>query len=498
MRSHGVRRGGLAGLAAGLAAVAAMYVAGLLTGLRALPDLLQQPILGVMPGPVFGFLIDNLQHAGKVMEEAGLIVAMVVALGVLGALAGYATDRFGLPRAGLLAAAVAWAVVVAIALPLAGRGFLGLTDGVSTPVVWALVLAIYWLVWDLGWGSAAAAAPVDMGRRRLLALAPIAIGAGSLALVGIFKVPDWVRIIVAPPESGLTGPSPELTPVDHFYKVSKNFQDPVVPASGWSLRVGGMVAQPLKLSYQDLQAVPATTEIVTLECISNDVGGNLMSTGRFTGIPLRDLLTMAQPRAGAGAVNFRAHDGYTESLPLSVIMAEPDILVAHQLDGAPLPDAHGFPARMVIPGRYGMKGPKWLDEIDVAASEGGGFWEQQGWDAATMVHTTSRFDTPRDGQVVRKAAVQLAGVAFAGTQGIQAVEWSADGGRTWTPADVKPPLSALTWVLWTATWTPAAEGVATLLVRARDGGGRLQTADAAPSYPGGATGYHKIQVTVGR
>jgi DMSO/TMAO reductase YedYZ molybdopterin-dependent catalytic subunit len=498
MRSHGVRRGGLAGLAAGLAAVAAMYVAGLLTGLRALPDLLQQPILGVMPGPVFGFLIDNLQHAGKVMEEASLIAAMVVALGVLGALAGYATDRFGLPRAGLLAAAVAWAVVVAIALPLAGRGFLGLTDGVSTPVVWALVLAIYWLVWDLGWGSAAAAAPVDTGRRRLLALAPIAIGAGSLALVGIFKVPDWVRIIVAPPESGLTGPSPELTPVDHFYKVSKNFQDPVVPASGWSLRVGGMVAQPLKLSYQDLQAVPATTEIVTLECISNDVGGNLMSTGRFTGIPLRDLLTMAQPRAGAGAVNFRAHDGYTESLPLSVIMAEPDILVAHQLDGAPLPDAHGFPARMVIPGRYGMKGPKWLDEIDVAASEGGGFWEQQGWDAATMVHTTSRFDTPRDGQVVRKAAVQLAGVAFAGTQGIQAVEWSADGGRTWTPADVKPPLSALTWVLWTATWTPAAEGVATLLVRARDGGGRLQTADAAPSYPGGATGYHKIQVTVGR
>jgi DMSO/TMAO reductase YedYZ molybdopterin-dependent catalytic subunit len=498
MRFHGVRRGGLAGLAAGLAAVAAMYVAGLLTGLRALPDLLQQPILGVMPGPVFGFLIDNLQHAGKVLEEAGLIVTMVVALGVLGALAGYATDRFSLPRAGLLAAAVAWAVVVAIVLPVAGRGFLGLTDGVSTPVVWALVLAVYWLVWDLGWGSATAAAPVDLGRRRLLALAPIAIGAGSLALVGIFKVPDWVRIIVAPPESGLSGPSPELTPVDHFYKVSKNFQDPVVPANGWSLRVGGMVAQPLKLSYQDLQAVPATTEIVTLECISNDVGGNLMSTGRFTGIPLRDLLTMAQPRAGAGAVNFRARDGYTESLPLSAVMAEPDIMVVHQLDGAPLPDAHGFPARMVIPGRYGMKGPKWLDEIDVAASEGGGFWEQQGWDAATMVHTTSRFDTPRDGQVVRKAAVQLAGVAFAGTQGIQAVEWSADGGRTWTPADVKPPLSALTWVLWTATWTPAAEGVATLLVRARDGGGRVQTADAAPSYPSGATGYHKIQVTVGR
>jgi DMSO/TMAO reductase YedYZ molybdopterin-dependent catalytic subunit len=498
MRIPGVGRGALAGLAAGLAAVAAMYVAGLLTGLRALPDLLQQPILSVMPGPVFGFLIDNLQHAGKVLEEAGLIVAMVAVLTVLGALAGYASDRFGLSRAGLLAAALAWAVVVAVVLPVGGLGFLGLADGVQTPVIWALVFVVYWLVWDLGWGSYPGAAPVDLERRRLIGMAPILIGAGSLALVAYLKVPDWVRIIVAPPESGLSGPSPELTPVDHFYKVSKNFQDPVVSAVGWSLRVGGMVTQPLRLSYQDLRAVPATTEIVTLECISNNVGGDLMSTGRFTGIPLRDLLTMAQPRAGAGAVNFRAADGYTESLPLPVVMGAPEIMVVHELDGAPLPEAHGFPARMLIPGRYGMKGPKWLEEIDVAASEGGGFWEQQGWDSNAVVNATSRFDAPRDGDVVRTGAVQLAGVAFAGTQGVQAVEWSADGGRSWAPADLKPPLSALTWVLWTATWTPAAEGVATLLVRARDGSGRLQTSTEQPSYPGGATGYHRIQVTVGR
>jgi len=498
---HGARRGGLAGLAAGLAAVAAMYLAGLLTGLRALPDILQQPILAIMPGPVFGFLIDNLQHAGKVIEEAGLIVTMVLALAVLGALAGYATDRFGLSRGGLLAAAVAWAFVVAVALPVGGQGFLGLAEGVQTPVIWALVLAVYWLVWDLGWrrsaASAAAGAPVDMGRRRLITFAPIAIGAGSLALVGFLKVPDWVRIIVAPPESGLSGLSPALTPVDHFYRVSKNFQDPVVPANGWSLRVSGMVAQPLKLSYQDLKAVPATTEIVTLECVSNDVGGNLMSTGRFTGVPLRDLLTMAQVRPGAGAVNFRAADGYTESLPLSIVMSTPEILVAHELDGAPLPDAHGFPARMLIPGRYGMKGPKWLQQIDVAASEAGGFWEQQGWDANAFVDATSRFDTPRDGEVVRKGAVQLAGVAFAGTAGVQTVEWSADGGHTWTPADLQPPLSPLTWVLWTATWKPASEGVATLMVRARDGAGHLQTDDQAPSYPSGASGYHTIRVTIG-
>jgi DMSO/TMAO reductase YedYZ molybdopterin-dependent catalytic subunit len=498
MTHHGLRRGGLAGLVAGLAAVAAMYVAALVAGLRALPDLLQQPILAIMPGPVFGFLIDNLQHAGKVIEEAGLIVTMVIALAVLGALVGYAHERFDLPRPGLVAAAAAWLVVVLAVLPLAGQGILGLGSGVATPVVWSLVLVVYWLVWDIAWRSPETAPSVDLERRRLVTMAPLAVGLGSLALIGVLKLPDWVRVIVAPPESGLTGPSPELTPVDHFYRVSKNFQDPVVQASGWSLRVGGLVGRQLRLSYGDLQALPATTETVTLACISNDVGGDLMSTGRFTGVPLRDLVTMAEPRSGAAAVNFRARDGYTESLPLSVVMSTAEIMVVHRLDGAPLGDQHGFPARMLIPGRYGMKGPKWLEEIDVAASEGGGFWEQQGWDPQAAVRTTSRFDSPRNGSVVRMGSIQVAGVAFAGTRGVQAVEWSTDGGRTWAPADVKPPLSPLTWVLWTAPWTPAGEGVHTLVVRARDGGGGLQTADQAPSYPAGATGYHTIRVTVGR
>jgi DMSO/TMAO reductase YedYZ molybdopterin-dependent catalytic subunit len=450
-----------------------------------------------MPGPVFGFLIDNLQHAGKVMEEAGLIVTMVVALAALGALAGLASERLGLGRVGLVAAAVAWAVVTFALLPIGGLGLLGLGGGATTPVIWALVFVVYWLVWDLAWARPAEA-PVDMGRRRLITTAPVLVGAGSLVLLGVLKVPDWVRVIVAPPESGLSGPVPELTPVEHFYRVSKNFSDPTVPSSGWSLRVGGLVGRPLRLSYQDLRAVPATTQYVTLECISNDVGGNLMSTGRFTGVPLRDLLTMAEPRPGAGAVNFRAHDGYTESLPLSVVMESPEIMVAHQLDGAPLPDLHGFPARMLIPGRYGMKGPKWLESIDLASSEGGGFWEQQGWDTQSVVRTTSRFDSPQSGAVVRMGAVQLAGVAFAGRRGVQVVEWSADGGHSWAPADLKPVLSPLTWTLWTASWSPDAEGVHTLVVRARDGGGELQTSDQAPSYPSGATGHHTIQVTVGR
>src|SRR6266700_5590005 len=163
-----LRRGALAGLVAGLATVAAMYVVALVTGGRALPDLLQQPILAVMPGPVFGFLIDNLQHAGKVIEEAGLVVAMVVALTVLGAVAGWVADRYGIGRAGLLAAALAWLVIALAVLPLAGQGLLGLGAGVTTPLIWALVLVVYWLAWEFIWTRRPDDAPVDLERRRLV------------------------------------------------------------------------------------------------------------------------------------------------------------------------------------------------------------------------------------------------------------------------------------------------------------------------------------------
>lgn len=502
MVSDWLRRGALAGVAAGIAAAAAMDLAAALLGVRSLPDLLQQPILAIMPGPVFGFLIDNLQHAGKVLEEIGLTVATVLALTALGALTGYAAGRWSFANAGLPAAAVAWLVVVLAILPLGGAGLLGLSEGgPTTPVIWALVFAIEGLVWGFVWNrtapEAAAAAGIDPDRRRLLLLAPAGIAAGSLALLALLKVPDWVRAVVAPPESGLGGPVPALTPPGNFYRVSKNFQDPVVPRAGWELKVSGLVDRPLHLAYADLKALPSTSQILTLECISNDVGGNLMSTGKFTGVPLRDLLAMASPRAGAAAINFRARDGYTESLALPTVMSSPEILVAYLLDDAPLPDAHGFPARVLIPGRYGMKGPKWLDEISLATSEGGGFWEGEGWDPLAPIQTTARFDVPRDGDVLRREVLPLAGVAFAGTRGVQAVEWSADGGRTWTPAELEPPLSALAWTLWRATWMPDREGVHTLVVRARDGGGQLQTSQSMPSFPSGASGYHTIRVNVG-
>ncbi len=485
------------GAIAGLALVALMYLANLLLGLRPLPQLLNQPLLSLMPGFVFGFLIDTLQHAGKVVEELGLIVAMVFGLGVLGSAWALACLRWRWQYLALGFAAIGWLVVTAILLPLCGAGFLGLSDGPATPLIWAALFASYSVILQLGGGSRGAEG-VDAGRRRLLGALPITIGAVSVGVLAIRLLPDWYQAIFNPPEAGLRGPSPEITPVDNFYVVSKNFSDPTVDAQGWSLSVGGMVDRPMRLSLSDLRALAGASEYVTMECISNNVGGDLMSTGSFAGVRLRDLLAMAGPKPQGTWVAFTARDGYTESLPLSLVHGAPEIIVAYDLDGAPLPVGHGFPARMVIPGHYGMKGPKWLDSINLVNHESGGYWEQQGWDHNAVIKTTARIDLPTDGDLIKLGPVSLSGVAFAGTRGISKVEYSTDGGSNWNAASFRTPLSTLTWVLWKADWAPAAEGAYRLMVRASDGMGAQQDSRSAPSYPSGASGYHTIQVAISR
>jgi DMSO/TMAO reductase YedYZ molybdopterin-dependent catalytic subunit len=485
------------GAIAGLALVALMYLANLLLGLQPLPQLLNQPLLSVMPGFVFGFLIDNLQHAGKVVEEFGLIVAMVVALGVLGAAWAVAALRWHTQYLALAFAGIGWLVVCGVLLPVSGAGFLGLNSGLTTPLIWGALFAIYSVVLQLGQDAGSPTA-VDPGRRRLLSTLPLTIGAISLGVLAYRLLPDWYQAIFNPPEAGLRGPGPEITPIDNFYVVSKNFSDPVVDAQSWSLSVGGLVDKPLKLSLTDLRALPGITEYVTLECVSNDVGGGLMSTGSFTGVRLADLLNTAGVKAQGTWVAFTARDGYTESVPVSLIESTPEIMVAYELDGAPLPVSHGFPARMVIPGLYGMKGPKWLDRIDLVNRESGGYWEQQGWSHNPIVKTTARIDAPADGGVVKLGPVTIAGVAFAGTRGIKKVEYSTDGGASWREAPFKAPLSTLTWVLWTAEWTPAAEGAYRIMARATDGTGALQDSRSAASYPNGASGYHTIHVDISK
>jgi len=212
-------RGFAWGVLAGLALVALMYVANLFLGLRPLPQALSGPILALMPGFIFGFLIDTLQHAGKVVEEFGLIVAMVIGLGVLGAAWAVTSRRWRIGQSALVFAAGGWLVVVGLLLPISGVGFLGLNDGPTTPLVWGVLFAVYAVILQMG-SASPLPQEADAGRRRMIGAIPLAIGAVSLGVLAWRLLPDWSRAIFSPPEAGLQGVSPEITPIANFYAVS--------------------------------------------------------------------------------------------------------------------------------------------------------------------------------------------------------------------------------------------------------------------------------------
>ena len=406
------------GAVAGVVFTAGMYIASAATGLSTLPDLALQGLLRFLPGPAIGYLIDELQHTAKVLFEASAVVVMIAALAALGAayppLRGRKVGRFAAP----VLAGCAWVLLCALILPVLDDGVMGLDEGGLAPLVWTLLFAAYGSVLELTWSGLRPTRPTDEDRRRVLHLVTMGAGGVALGFLAIRLVPSWLETILAPPEDGVVGLSPAVTPVGNFYIVSKNLVDPTITAADWSLTVVGLCARPLSLGLQDLRNLGHSSEYVTMECVSNGVGGLLMSTGMFTGVRLRDLVALAEPDTDARIVTFKAFDGYTESLPLNLVRSAPEILVAYNLDGAALSPEHGFPARVVVPGRYGMKGTKWLTEIALIAAGGGGYYEAMGWDADAIVKTTARFDVPSPwAGGVSAGIVALGGVAFAGNRG---------------------------------------------------------------------------------
>ncbi|MCS7206805.1 MAG: molybdopterin-dependent oxidoreductase [Dehalococcoidia bacterium] len=289
----------------------------------------------------------------------------------------------------------------------------------------------------------------------------------------------------------------DITPTAQFYTVSKNFVDPHLDSAQWSLQVEGLVRSPMTLSYSDLLALPAVEIAVTLQCISNPVGGDLIGTALWRGVPLRILLERAGVQEGVRKVAFFAADGYSDSVPLEVALQE-HVLVAYAMNGEPLPHKHGYPARLLVPGRYGLKSVKWLTRIRPVAEDFTGFWQEQGWSDTAFVHTTSQIWTPRTGQRVQAGQVEAAGIAYAGDRGISRVEISWDEGQTWEQALVRPALSPYTWHIWTARKPVTTAGRATLRVRAADGTGQWQAEVERDSFPDGALGIHKVAFVVHR
>jgi len=289
-------------------------------------------------------------------------------------------------------------------------------------------------------------------------------------------------------------PTPELTPVDRLYVQSWN-RTPAVDPDAWRLDVGGAVERPRALTLADLRARPAVRQQVTLICIGNTVSGEQIGTIEWTGTPLAALLAESRPAPGAVKLLVRGADRFTQTLTMDLALT-PTTLVAWAMNGVPLTPDHGFPARLIVPGRYGVKSAKWVTRLEVLTAEALGYWENQGWDDAAVVRTTSRVDTPAFFGRIERGPVLVAGVAVAGDRGVASVEVSTDGTRTWAPAVVRPPLSPFAWSLWAYRWRPTRPGEHVLAARATDGRGGRQETRRERAFPKGSGGLHEVVVDV--
>jgi len=307
------------------------------------------------------------------------------------------------------------------------------------------------------------------------------------------------RVFDPPPADpvfpNVPGLAREITRNEDFYTVDINaFVKPTVDHSGWRLKIHGLVGAPYELNFEQVQKDFEVVEMAhTLTCISNDVGGHLISTAVWRGVRLKDVLERAQLREGTVDIVFRAAEGYSDSIPLEKAVEETTLLV-FGMNGEALPREHGFPARIIVPGIYGMKNVKWLTEIEAVDHDYQGYWMVRGWSDTARVKTASRFDTPQEGAHIT-AGTMLAGVAWAGDRGVRRVEVSDDKGVTWTPAVMKRELGPLTWRLW-ATELKAAKGPVRVMVRAVDGTGDIQGSRPAKPHPDGASGYHFLDLNV--
>jgi DMSO/TMAO reductase YedYZ molybdopterin-dependent catalytic subunit len=301
---------------------------------------------------------------------------------------------------------------------------------------------------------------------------------------------------VLPAGVQVAGASPFVSSNDDFYRIDTALYPPQVDPSTWELRIHGMVHNPITITWEQLLRRPMIERYVTLACVSNEVGGDLIGNALWLGTPIKALLDEADPLPGADQVIQRSVDGWTCGSPTAALRDGRDALLAVGMNGEPLPVDHGFPVRMVVPGLYGyVSACKWITEIELSRfSDFDAYWVPRGWSQQAPIKTESRIDTPRDGASRKAGPVTVAGVAWAQHRGIAKVEVQVDGGQ-WVEATLAAAVSADTWREWSYAW-PATAGTHTIRVRATDRDGRTQTSTPADPAPDGATGWHSIRVEV--
>src|SRR5467141_1235453 len=536
--------GFIAGVLAGLAMLLTMALLRLFLGWPTPTELIFDRVFPLL---TVEFFIGSLVRAGgytplKLQGVFGALTGQVIVAGLGGVLyAFYLTRRYRrgdlrpagnslLDARGLFliipGVLVATVLFVALLWPTLLTNYRGLPPGPAHAIA-SLEMLISFSVCGLGimffYGLLSGAPPTratgsiattpvrSVGRRRFVALGigtALALALGStlrrLFQMGTFSYDG--RQYAGPNVQKIT----PIHPQDEFYQVSKNLIDPDVARESWRLDIVGQVEDPRVYSFADIAAMPAVEQETTLLCISYGVGSGLCSNAIWKGVPLPTLLAQVKPKPNVTTVLFRAADGYYETFRFAKAM-EPTTLVAYEMNGEPLPQRHGFPLRLIVPGLYGEKNPKWLTRIELLDEADGrlhrrhscGFYKEQGWGRqGDSIPTHSRFDAPQvrgdhfEAPFQTGKAVKLSGMAFGGDRGISKVEVSSDNGETWDDAEITKPGTKLSWSLWSYQWVPDEEGETMLVVRATDGSGNLQISEYRDQVPDGATGLHHVRAFV--
>lgn len=487
----------LVGFIAALTGLAAGQLAASLFMPRAAPlSAISDVVIAASPPEVTEWGIETFGTADKPLLQTGIIIALAAA-GVLAGLAWRKSRAAGLAFAAALAlAGIAAAVTRPDLGPIAALPSL---------------IAGLWAAGCLYWWQTRRAETDASGRRRFLALAAT-VGAAAFAASLLARrfgpgsiEADRESFTVPEPDLPATEPGPGAdldveglsswrTSNADFYRIDTAITSPAVETETWELRVHGMVEHERTYTFDDLLGRELIERDITLCCVSNPVGGELVGNARWLGVSLADLLAESGPDPKADQLVSRSVDGFTAGTPSSMVFDGRDALIAVGMNGEPLPVDHGWPARLVVPGLYGyVSATKWLVELELTTFDAyDPYWIERDWGLPEPVHTASRIDTPTS--KADAGTVTVAGVAWAQHRGIGAVELKVDDGP-WTACELSDVVTDDTWRQWRLDWE-AEPGEHTLTVRATDGDGQVQTDEIAPVKPSGATGLHNVKITV--
>ena len=507
-------RDGLSGAAAaGLALGVSEFAAGLFSGFPSLIQGLGNWVIDVVPKPIEEWAISLFGTNDKL----ALLVGIATTTLLVGALVGIlARDRFGIA----IAAFVGFGVIAALA---AARDPAVSFAVAIIPGGLAALTGLASLQWLYGLSPEPSQPPGDeseteqgVSRRSLviglgavLGVAALSAGLGRALLENAKRAAAGISEVILPAAADPTPPAPAaaelnvtglataVTSNEEFYRIDTAVSVPRVDIQSWSLKITGMVGRPYEVSYFDILDMRMVERYVTLSCVSNQVGGDLVGNAKWLGVPLSEILDRAGVQEGADQLVGISVDGFTVGFPTEAAYDGREALVAVGMNDEPLPIEHGFPVRLVVAGLYGyVSATKWLSEINLTGwDDFDAYWIPRGWAKEAPIKTQSRIDTPTSRDQLSPGEIVVAGVAWAPPRGISKVEVELGENTGWVEAELSEALSENSWVQWKVPWI-AESGIQRLRVRATDGDGDTQTEEVVPPAPDGATGWHTRNVSV--